>query len=309
MPKIGCLLLSGALHPLRAATAPSAALLAGWRLARLHLLVFLVLSSGKAGPRQAILEGFLSIRAALQARTRRIDTIYIQRDKCNGATARLTALARAASVPVRRVAPAVIARHATGHSHGGIIALAGPRRYLDVEALLTDRPSPFIVLLDGLEDPYTFGHAVRALYAAGVDGLVVRPRDWSAVDGILARASAGATELLPTAVADTPAEAVARLRARGLLVACATRDSTAAPVYGTDLAGPLLLVLGGEKRGVSRAVLDGADLLVQIPYHREFPQSLGLAAAATALAFEIMRQRTHNALNEVEGGGKEARRG
>ena len=228
-------------------------------VAALHLPVFRVVGGGKAGPDRAVLEGFLSVRAALQARTRRIDAVYIQRDKCNRATSRLAALARAAGVRVRRVAPDLIARHATGRTHGGIIALAGPRQYLDVEALLTGRPSPFIVLLDGLEDPYTFGHAVRALYAAGADGLVVRPRDWSAADGILARASAGATELLPTAVAETPAAAVAALRARGLLVACATRDSAAVPVYGADLAGPLLLMLGGEKRGVSRAVLDGAD--------------------------------------------------
>ncbi|HET8631745.1 MAG TPA: TrmH family RNA methyltransferase [Thermomicrobiales bacterium] len=192
----------------------------------------------------------------------------------------------------RRAAPARGRRHHRPLC-GGQQPLAGPRRFLPLGALLTG-PRPFIALLDGLEDPYTFGHAVRALYAAGVDGLVVRPRDWLPLDGTIARASAGTTELLPAAIAD-PAGAVAFFKTRGLSVACATQGPGAVPMYNADLAGPLCLVLGGEKRGVSRALLGQADVLVQIPYGRAFARSPGLTAAAAALAFEVSRQRRRDA--------------
>lgn len=78
-------------------------------------------------------------------------------------------------------------------------------------------------------------------------------------------------------------------------MACATQGPGAVPMYNADLAGPLCLVLGGEKRGVSRALLGQADVLVQIPYGRAFARSPGLTAAAAALAFEVSRQRRRDA--------------
>jgi len=150
-------------------------------------------------------------------------------------------------------------------------------------------PAPALVMLDGVEDPYNFGQAVRSLYAAGIDGLLVRPRNWLSA-GVAVRASAGATEFMPTAEVETVEEAAAEARARGLRVAVA--DEEGASMTTVDLAGPLLLVVGGEKRGVTRSFRRAADLRVRIPYGRPFDHSLGTTAAATALAFEIQRQRT-----------------
>jgi 23S rRNA (guanosine2251-2'-O)-methyltransferase len=85
-----------------------------------------------------------------------------------------------------------------GQSHGGVVAEVGPRRFLPLADLLPSTNVPFIVMLDGIEDPFNFGQAIRALYAAGADGLVVRPRNWLSAAGIVARASAGTAELMPT---------------------------------------------------------------------------------------------------------------
>jgi 23S rRNA (guanosine2251-2'-O)-methyltransferase len=147
-------------------------------------------------------------------------------------------------------------------------------------------------MLDGIEDPFNFGYAVRALYAAGVDGLVLRPRNWLSAAGVVARASAGASERIPTAIADTAQDAAGFFRQHGLTIASAAQSKRAIPLYDANLAIPLFLVAGGEKRGITRSFLDTADLLLQIPYGRPFDQSLGAAAATAVLAFEIMRQRT-----------------
>ena len=146
-------------------------------------------------------------------------------------------------------------------------------------------------MLDGIEDPFNFGQAVRALYAAGVDGLVVR-RSWETALATVTRASAGATELLPTATADAPEDAAAASRSRGMRVACAVSDPQALEVHQADLRGGIFLLIGGERRGVTRSFVDEADLQVRIGYGRAKAPDLGAAAAAAIIGFEALRQRS-----------------
>ena len=242
---------------------------------------------------QAILEGLVSIQAALRSRSRVIEAIYIREQKSDrtGAIARLEQRARAVGIPVERVGSEVIDTYASGKTHGGIIALVGPRRFVDLAELLVGNDCPLIVMLDGIEDPFNFGAAVRALYAAGTAGLVIRPRNWMSAAGIVARSSAGASELIPTAVAETTIEAATFFRARGLTIACAMRER-ALSIYKTDLTDPLFLVIGGERRGITRSFIDQADVRLHIPYQRDFRRSLGTASAVAVLAFEIMRQKS-----------------
>jgi 23S rRNA (guanosine2251-2'-O)-methyltransferase len=105
------------------------------------------------------------------------------------------------------------------------------------------------------------------------------------------RASAGASELLPTAVCDTTLEAADFFRGHGLTIACTARKS-AVSLYECDLTQPLFLLIGGEKRGITRSFLEQADLLLRIPYGRSFPYSLGAAASTAVVAFEVLRQRS-----------------
>jgi 23S rRNA (guanosine2251-2'-O)-methyltransferase len=148
----------------------------------------------------------------------------------------------------------------------------------------------FFVYLEGIEDPYNFGYTLRSLYAAGVDGVILSPRNWMEVAGIVARSSAGASEQLPIAIAE-PAEAIAYMKGLGYTVVCAgIRDSVS--MYDANLQFPILLVIGGEKRGISAALLAQSDCTVRIDYGRNFRGSLSAASAATVLAFEVLRQNT-----------------
>jgi 23S rRNA (guanosine2251-2'-O)-methyltransferase len=240
-----------------------------------------------------IFEGWISILATLIAQSREIQAIYLQRDKYNSSFALLEQQAGIRNIPVLRVDEDVIATHANGHSHGGAIAIVGPRQYQSFEMLGQGAPTPFIVMLDGVEDPFNFGQAIRALYLAGAHGLVVRPRDWTVTAGIVARASAGTSELMPTAVAETILQAVEQFKRRGLAIACTSSRGQTIPIYQADLTRPLFVVIGGEKRGISRSLAAKADLMLQVPYERDFQQSLGATSAAAVLAFEVMRQRRY----------------
>lgn len=253
-----------------------------------------------------VLEGRVSIEAALAAGVRPVLEI-LAADPGDRRLAFLRRAAAAAEVPIRRVAADQIRRHVSGTSHGGVIGLAGERTYRSVPELLALAGVPaFIVMLDGIEDPYNYGQAIRSVHAAGADGLIVRERSWEQAAGIVTRASAGASELLPTAMSDSPATAGEACHAAGLLVACATTRPDAAWLHDADLTVPLLLLVGGERRGVTRSFTDEADLLLRIPYGRRGAHALGAATSAALLAFEVLRQRRAAGLSRLADGGANA---
>jgi 23S rRNA (guanosine2251-2'-O)-methyltransferase len=246
--------------------------------------------AAEAGSHPLVLEGHVSVEAALRGGVRPVHRIWAVRpgDRRLG---RLRALARERDVRIDPVTAGVIEGVADGRTHGGVVALVGPRRDRTVDGLLAEvGEGSLVVMLDGIEDPFNFGQAVRALYAAGVDGLVVR-RTWETAVATVTRASAGATELMPTAIAESAAEAAAACQAAGMRVVCAVADADATEIGATDLRGGVFLLIGGERRGITRSFVASADERIRIGYGRAEAPPLGTAAAAAVIAFEAFRQR------------------
>ncbi len=240
---------------------------------------------------EIILEGKISVEAAIRSGKRKIHKIYIKKNKRYRDTAKLEKWAKSINVKLERVKTDVINSMTSGNTHGGVIASVGERKFLELDDLLKrGKSNPFIVMIDGIEDPYNFGYAVRSLYAAGVNGVVVRPRNWMSAAGVVARSSAGATELMPMAIAETSLDAARYYKKQGLTVAC-TAKKDAISIYDADLSIPLFLVIGGEKRGITRSFIDKADMLLEIPYNRGFGASLAATSATSIIAFEALRQR------------------
>jgi 23S rRNA (guanosine2251-2'-O)-methyltransferase len=236
------------------------------------------------------LEGHLSIEAALEAGARPVHRIWAVRPG-DHRFRRLRALAREAGVVIDQVEAERIDEVARGRSHGGIVAMVGPRRTVSVHQLLGKvGERALLVMLDGIEDPFNHGQAVRALYAAGVDGLVVR-RDWESAVAIVTRASAGATELMPTATAADAHEAAAACREARMRIVVADGSADATALDEADLRGGTFVLIGGERRGVTRSFVDEADLRVRIAYGREGAPDLGTASAAAVIGFAALRQR------------------
>lgn len=176
---------------------------------------------------------------------------------------------------------------AIGNTHGGLIAIAKERT---IHALCREiiRENEFYVMIQGIEDPYNFGYALRSLYACGVSGVILPERNWMSAAGVVARSSAGASESLPMFTAE-PSDAIDAFKSVGYTVVCADLDTD--EVLGEcELKYPLFLIVGGERRGISKDVLLKADKKVKIEYAREFRASLSAASATTMFAYEIMRQ-------------------
>ena len=205
--------------------------------------------------------------------------------------ARIERLAAARGLSIERLPSALIDQRAQGPHARWFVGSCGRTALFPAPVAATDPRYPLLVLLDGVEDPYNFGQSLRSLYAAGVDGVILRARDWLSAAGIVARASAGASERLALARVESVGEAIAFAKEAHLTTAYSEHSRRARSCYEADLTVSLLLLLGGEKRGIASKWRAAAQLALRIPYEAG-GLSLGTAAAAAVLAFETCRQRT-----------------
>ncbi len=192
------------------------------------------------------------------------------------------------------VSPDVIASLALGTSHGGLLMETTPRTIpaLSKKALSEAFPDPgsrFFAMFEGIEDPYNFGYALRSLWAAGVSAVILSPRNWMSAAGVVCRASAGASEHCPLYVSEDSAQVAEVMGSLGVpIVSCDMPNSVS--IYDADLTLPLFLAIGGEKRGLSREILQASRTVVRLDYGREFPAALSAASAAAIASFEVLRQ-------------------
>ena len=237
-----------------------------------------------------ILEGAISVKAALEAKRRSIYEIITDGRRPDRNRSYILALARNAGIPIRTRSSEEISVLAGGTSHGGLLARAGERIYSRASDLFAQK-NPFLALLEGIEDPYNFGGALRSLYAAGVTGVLVPERNWCSAAGIVTKASAGASEKIEIACVSDWDEALSEAKNAGIRILCAERKD-AVSLYESDLTGPVLLVFGGEMRGISSKIMAHSDQNIFLPYGSDFRNALSANSAAAVFAFEAYRQRS-----------------
>ena len=242
---------------------------------------------------ECILEGMTSISAVIHGResginSRCIHAILIDANKKRSKYREIGFLKSKSAIhnyTINYVESDVIDALTLGNTHGGIIALCSNRTYTDCSGITCDG---FWVLTDGIEDPYNLGFTLRSLYASGVNGIIMPHHNCLCAAGIVAKSSAGTSELLDIRICDPESAVEAFIRAGYRIICAGIRDSVS--IYQADLHKPLLLVVGGEKRGISRNILDKANQIVRIDYGREFHGSLSAASATTVIAFEVLHQ-------------------
>ncbi len=174
---------------------------------------------------------------------------------------------------------------ALGTSHGGVLLISEKRSF---SKSLEPKEKGFYILLEGVEDPYNLGYALRSAYAAGADGIILPSRNAMSSAGIVCRSSAGASELLPIFCGDV-LQMSSELQSCGYRLVCADMAAPA-PAHLSDLSKPIILAVGGEKRGFDKKLLEMSDLTVRLDYGRDFPMALSAASACAILAFEVTKQ-------------------
>ena len=176
--------------------------------------------------------------------------------------------------------------------HQGVIAYAAAYDYSEVDdmlALAEERgEAPFLLLLDGIEDPHNLGAIIRTANIAGAHGVIIPKRRAAGLTATVAKTSAGALNYTPVAKVTNLAKTIEELKEKGMWFVCADMDGDL--MYDLNLIGPIGVVIGSEGQGVSRLVKEKCDYIAGIPMKGEIT-SLNASVAGGVLAFEIVRQR------------------
>jgi 23S rRNA (guanosine2251-2'-O)-methyltransferase len=224
---------------------------------------------------------------------RPISKIMFARGLKQGAVTEIVHLAGESNIPYQFVDRRKLDFLVNSKIHQGIVALTGVKEYVDWEEILDKAiqrgEEPFLILLDGLEDPHNLGAILRTADAVGAHGLIIPKHRSVALTATVAKSSAGAVEHVPVArVTNLPAT-MEQLKERGCWIV--GTDSRAKQRYfEADLQGPLAVVLGSEGKGMGRLVREKCDFLVSIPMLGQV-NSLNVSVAGALLFYEVIRQR------------------
>lgn len=234
--------------------------------------------------RNAVIEAFRAGRT--------IDKLYILDGCQDGPIMTIKREAKKQDTIVRYVAKERLDQLSETGKHQGVVAVAAAYSYVEVEDILQSAKdkgeAPFILLLDGIEDPHNLGAIIRTANLAGAHGIIIPKNHAVGLTATVARVSAGALNYTPVAKVTNLARTIEDLKKEGLWFVCADMGGTS--MYQLDLKGPIGLVIGNEGEGVSRLVKEKCDMTAAIPMKGNI-DSLNASVAAGVLAYEIVRQR------------------
>jgi 23S rRNA (guanosine2251-2'-O)-methyltransferase len=222
---------------------------------------------------------------------REIDKILIQKN-IEGAGKKVYALAKKAKIPTQSVDKAALDRAAGVSSHQGVVASVSEYVYSELDDILLFAEArgepPFIVLLDGIEDPHNLGAIIRSCDGAGAHGVVIPKHRAASVTGAVIKTSAGAALHMPVARVTNIGAAIDELKEKGVWIYGLDMDGQ--DYGGMTFDGATALVIGSEGSGVSRLVKERCDFIVSLPMRGQV-SSLNASNAAAILLYEIARQR------------------
>ena len=236
-----------------------------------------------------LLEGNVSIKAAILGNHRKVEKLYYDKHKNDKDLNFILQRAKEKGIPCMPLEREEINAMATGRTHGGLVAEVGPRVYQELSECMHGK-TPFLVLLEGVEDPFNLGYIIRTLYSAGCDGLILPRHDWASAESTIAKSSAGAFEYMNIVMSDDLPRLVKDIKKQGIKTYAAMRKD-AITYLEADYRKPSLIAIGGEMRGLSSAVRNEIEQNIYIPYANDFRNALNAASAAAVLSFEVYRQR------------------
>ena len=238
-----------------------------------------------------VLEGALSVKAALKYKRRTIEIVYLDESKKPTKDLEyIENLCLRERVLFKRVSADEIRILATGKTHGGLIALAENRSLSTIESVIK-KDKGFILLLEGIEDPFNLGQIFRTAAIAGVDAILMGERQLDNAQSTLMKSSAGLFDAIDLVMSDDLPECIETLKNHGYVFAVTYRNERSIDYLNYDFKRNVLLGIGGEMRGLSSAVMNLMDDAVMITYPTDLKVALNAVSASAVLCFEVARQR------------------
>ena len=250
---------------------------------------------------KTLISGYISLKSILEAKSREVYEVVLDKDRYDKVQAsnfhvnekRQYERIQHSGVSIRFVSEEEFNNLGVGTTSGGIAAYVGERRFRDLDRELNES-NKYYTILDGIEDPFNYGYAIRSLYASGVDVLIIPKRNFFNASEIIVRASAGASELIKCCVADSLEDACRKMKDKGISLIATAKTEEAKDINRIKIRAPLCIIYGGERRGISAGVLSLCDQTAKIKYPRNCHYSLPAVSAVSIISFEIGNKLSDN---------------
>ena len=238
------------------------------------------------------IEGRNSVLELLES-GRDINKIFVTRGEKHGSINKILAIAKERKIIVVEKDKRQMDEIAQEENYQGVIAIVPPYEYVEIEDILEyakqKQEEPFVLILDGIEDPGNLGSIIRTAETAGVHGIIIPKRRAASVNSTVNKASAGAVEYMKIARVTNISDAIEKLKQAGLWI-CGTAIDTDKYYYNQDLTGPLAIVIGNEGKGIGDKVKKNCDFLVKIPMKGKIG-SLNAGVSTGIVVYEAVKQR------------------
>ena len=222
-----------------------------------------------------------------------INKIFVTKGERHGSINKIVAIAREKKVIIVEKDKRQMDEMAQNENYQGVIAIVPPFEYCEIEDILDvakeRNEDPFVLILDGIEDPHNLGSIIRTAETAGVHGIIIPKRRAVGVNSTVNKVSAGAVEHMKIARVTNISDSIDKLKDAGLWI-CGTDINTEKYHYNQDLTGPLGIVIGNEGSGISDKVKKNCDFLVKIPMKGKVT-SLNASVSAGIVIYESVKQR------------------
>lgn len=222
-----------------------------------------------------------------------INKIYVTRGEKHGSINKIFGIAKERKIIVVEKDRRQMDEMAQEENYQGVIAIVPPFEYVEIQDILQEalekEEDPFILILDGIEDPHNLGSIIRTAETAGVHGIIIPKRRAVSVNSTVNKASAGAVEHMKIARVTNISDAIEDLKRAGLWI-CGTDINAEKYYYNQDLTGPLGIVIGNEGKGISTKVKKNCDFNVKIPMKGKI-KSLNASVSTGIIVYEAMKQR------------------
>lgn len=221
-----------------------------------------------------------------------INKIFVEKGEKHGSIKEIIARAKENKVVVVEVDKSKL--DCMAENHQGVVAIVPPFDYSEVEDILeyakNKEEDPFVLILDGIEDPHNLGSIIRTAETAGVHGIIIPKRRNASVNSTVVKVSAGATTYMKVARVNNINDTIRKLKEEGLWI-IGTDGDAKTYYYNQDLKGPLAIIIGSEGFGMSKLVKENSDILVKIPMQGKIT-SLNASVSAGIVIYEAVKQRT-----------------
>ena len=222
-----------------------------------------------------------------------INKIFIQSGEKNGSINKIIAKAKEKRIVMVEVQKSKLDEISETKNHQGVIAIVPPFEYCDVYDVLEyakeKEEKPFVLILDGIEDPHNLGSIIRTAETAGVHGIIIPKRRSVAVNATVAKTSAGAVEHVKIARVSNINETIKYLKENDVWI-YGTDGQAKTMYYNQDFRDGVAVIIGSEGFGMSDLVKKNCDGLVKIPMKGKI-NSLNASVSAGIVMYEIVKQR------------------